>query len=393
MKTVKNITSAIAVFLCILICIYLLTLYLKFKPDEPEIFEDGTVEELPGKLEQFLDSNVKVEEHLTLIFLLAVSAFAGFLLDKMPAFGVLTSAVALAYVLTMFGYEALPKFPKSIVIFTVAHAAGALFYAATSERGREHSRLRMNSAASGGLLCNTAALGLSLSLLPTLSRLSQITERLEILDEAKIIISTKFAIIPNLVDMVWRVYERQGVEKARLTMLKLTKQYESAGITEDLEMSFVGEEYSVYLKLAIILFGVIVLSLVLRRRPWAGAILALVPPVYIFHSMLYDRLSTATLVLLTLTAIGAISAFAAYQRDGEPALVDENGYELEIEDEDDPLPEEIPASDAADGSEGDLISDEECARLDYFYEKPEEEPSPEQREEFLEIKEDEAPRA
>ncbi|MGM9642494.1 MAG: hypothetical protein ACI3XI_04715 [Eubacteriales bacterium] len=393
MKTVKNISSAIAVFLCILICIYVLTLYLKFKPKEPAINDDGTVEEVPGKIEQFLDSNVQVEEHLTLVFLLAISAASGFLLERMPSFGVLSAAGALAYALTMFRFEALPKFPKSIIIFTIAHVAGALFYAATSERGRAHSRLGMNSAASGGLLCNTAALGTCVYLLPILSRLAENADKLAQLEENKLVISTKFAIIPNFVDMIWRAFETRGYEHARSVLLTLTRQYETEGIAEDFELTFVGEEYGVYLKLAILLLGVIVLSLVLRRRAWAGALLALVPPVYVFHNMLYDRISTATLILLTFTAVGAVGAFAAYQREGAPVLVDENGYESETEEDDDPTSDELPQSDAEDDGEGESIPDEECERLDYFYEKPQEIPTDEERAEYLEIKEDEAPRA
>lgn len=131
MKTVKNFTSGIAVLLCIFICIYVLTLYLKFNPEEPDILPDGTTEEVPGKIEQFLDANINTEEHLTLCFLLAISAAAGFILEKVPAFGVLTSAAAFSYALTMMRFEALPKFPRTVVVLSFVHAAGALFYAAT----------------------------------------------------------------------------------------------------------------------------------------------------------------------------------------------------------------------------------------------------------------------
>ncbi len=387
MKTVKNITSGVAVLLCVLICIYVLTLYLKFEPEEPEIYEDGTVEELPGKLEQFLDSDVEIKEHLDLIFLLAISAAAGFLLDKMPAFGVLTSAAALAYVLTMYRFEALPKFTRSIIIFTAAHAAGALFYAATSEYGRNRSFLKMNSAASGGLLCNCAALGVCAYICPILSRLAENAEHIKLLEENNVIIATKFAVIPNFVDMVWRTFNNHGYEKARSVLLRLSKQYEAEGIAEGFESTFVGEEYSVYLKLGLLIFAVIILTLVFRKRAWVGAWLSLIPPAAVFHNMMYDRLSTATLILLTFTAIGAVGAFAAYQREGAPALVDADGYELEITDGDDPEPGELPASDAEDDAEGDLIPDEECDRLDHFYERPLPKVEPAERDEYLEIEE------
>ncbi len=391
MKTVKNFTSGIAVMLCVFICIYVLTLYLKFTPEEPEMLEDGTMEELPGKLEQFLDSNINTEEHINLVFLLAISAAAGFVLEKVPAFGMFTSACALAYAMTMYRFEALPKFPNSIVILCIAHAAGALFYAATSERGRKHSFLGMSSAASGGIICNLAALGITAYICPILSRFSEVTEKVELLEEEGIMISTKLASIPDVVDMIWRVFERHGSYEARSMLNEISKQYTTKGIAEKMQMTYVGEEFSVYLKLGILLFGIIILALAFRRRAWVGALISAIPPIYIFGNMMFDKISTSTLTLLILTLFGAIGAYAAYQREGEPALVDESGEEIEIPDEDDPLPEEIPQSDGEDDAQGDAVTDWECEKLDYFYEKPKPEPeeiTPEERDEYLEIEED-----
>ncbi len=390
MKTVKNFTSGIALMLCVFICIYVLTLYLKFTPDEPEILEDGTMEEVPGKLEQFLDANINTEEHINLVFLLAISAAAGFLLEKVPAFGMLTSACALSYALTMYRFDALPKFPNSVLVLCIAHAAGAIFYAATSERGRKHSFLGMESAASGGLLCNIAALGVTAYICPILHRFAEAGDKVELLKEEGLVISTKLAVIPDVIDMIWRVFERHGIYEARSLLNEISKQYEAEGIVEDMHMTYVGEEFSVYLKLGIILFGIVILALAFRRRAWVGAALSVIPPIYVFGNMLFDKLSTSTLTLLTFTLFGAIGAFAAYQREGEPALVDESGEEIETEDDDDPTPDEIPQSDGEDDAEGDKITDWECEKLDYFYEKPKPEPeeiTPEERDEYLEIEE------
>lgn len=392
MKTVKNFTSGIAVMLCVFICIYVLTLYLKFTPDEPEMLEDGTMEEVPGKLEQFLDANINTEEHINLVFLLAISAAAGFLLEKVPAFGMLTAASALSYAITMYRFEALPKFPNSVLVLCIAHAAGAIFYAATSERGRKHSFLGLESAASGGLLCNIAALGVTAYICPILHKFAAVTEKIEILKEEGLIMSTKLAAIPDVVDMIWQVFERKGIPEARSLLNEISKQYEADGIVEDMQMTYVGEEFSVYLKLGILLFGIIVLALAFRRRAWVGAALSAIPPIYVFGNMMFDKLSTSTLTLLTLTLFGAIGAFAAYQREGEPALVDESGEEIETEDDDDPTPDELPKTDGEDDADGDKVTDWECEKLDYFYEKPKPEPeeiTPEERDEYLEIEENE----
>lgn len=393
MRSVKNFTAGVAVLLCVFICIYLLTLYLKFTPDEPEVLEDGAVEEVPGKLEQFLDSNVNIDEHINLVFLLAFSAAAGFLLEKAPAFGMFTSALALSYAFTMLRFDALPKFPMSIISLCLVHAVGAVFFAATSERGKK-SFVGMNSAASGGFFCNLAALGLTAYICPILARLAEAADKLEILKESNLVIASKIAAIPNVVDMVYRAFENQGAEKAREVLNGISRQYETDGIAEEFEMTFVGEEYSVYLKLGILLLGILVISLVFRRRAWVGACLSAIPPIYVFGSMMFDQMSTATLILLTLTLFGAIGAFAAYQREGMPALVDEGGEEIEIDDGDDPLPEELPASDAEDGAENENLPDWECEKLDYFYEKTKPAPYPEElsaeeRDEYLELEDDE----
>lgn len=385
MKTVKNCTAGIAVLLCVLICIYTLTLYLKFTPEEPEILEDGTEEEVPGKLEQFLEKNVNAKEHLNLAMLLMISALVGFLLEKLPALGMLSSSVALSYALTMMRFSALPKFPRTVVVLCIAHTAGAVFYAATSERGKR-SKLGINSAATGALLCNTAAIGISLYLYRALASFGSAEEKLEEMKEAGLVISEKFAAIPDVIDMIYRTFQVRGTAQARMLLSDLAKQYSDKGIIEDTHLTYVGEEYSLYLKLAILIFGVAVLTLVFHRRAWVGACLCALPTLSIFASIMNDKLSTMTLTLLTLTFIAWIGAFAAYQREGAPALVDANGEELEVTDEDDPLPEEIPASDAEDDAAGDLVTDWECSKLDYFYEKPEPAPALEsERDEYLEI--------
>lgn len=386
MRNVKNITAGVAILLCIFICIYILTLYLKFTPDEPKMLEDGTYEEVDGKIKQFLDSDVNIKEHLTLVFLLAFSAAAGFLLEKLPAFGMVTSALALSYALTMLRFDALPKFPMSVITLCVVHAVGALFFAATSERGKR-SFLGLNSAASGGLICNIAAIGLCAYICPVLQRFAEIEEKIAILKENNLILSTRIAAIPDVVDMIWRAFENHGAEKAREALTSIVKQYDGDGIEAAFAGTYLAEEFPVYLRLAILLFGIVILSLVFRRRAFVGAILSVIPPIYVFGNMMYDKISTATLILLTLTLFGAIGAFAAYQREGMPALVDGSGDELETEDEDDPAPDEIPASDAEDGAENEDLPDWECDKLDYFYEKPKYEPTPEERDEYLEIEE------
>lgn len=391
MRSVKNITAGVAVVLCVLICIYVATLYLKFTPDEPKVFSDGTVEEVDSAIKQFIDSDANAKEHLILVALLGFSALVSFVLEKFPSFGMLTSVSALAYALTLFNFEGLPKYPMTVISLCLVHVAGAIFFAATSERGKR-SFLKANSATMGGLFCNAAAFMTVASIARILGRLCEIDEKLKYLEENGITVITKFAIVPETVEMLVRTFDNHGLEKAREVLYTFGKQYATDGVAEKIDLSFSAGEYNSYMILTAILAVTVLLSFLFRKKPGFVAFLSVIPAVYAFGSIFFERMSTAPLAILVMTLCAAIGSFAAAQREGMPALVDENGDEIEIEDEDDPDEDELPRTDAEDGAENEDLPDWECDKLDYFYQKPKcdpepEEITPEERDEYLEIEE------
>ena len=392
MRSVKNITAGIAIVLCVLIGIYLVTLYVKFVPEEPKVLSDGTVEEVDGAIKQFLDSNVNAKEHLILAAVLFFSALVGFIFEKIPALGMFTSVLSLALALTLFRFEGLPKFPMTVISFCLVHVVGAIFFAATSERGKK-SLLGINSAAAGGMLCNIAALLSSVYVAYVLDGLGKVADKVEVLAENGIMVSTKIAIVSDAVDMLWRAFENHGIEKAREVLYTFNKQYATDGVVEDVEMSYLSGEYNVYLTLIILIGLVLVVSFIFRKRVGLYAFLQAIPAIYVFGNILFDKMSNATLAIFALTVAASIGAFAASQREGMPALVDENGDEIEIIDEDDPDEDELPKTDAEDGAENEDLPDWECDKLDYFYKKPKYDPdpdeiTPEERDEYLEIEEE-----
>ena len=387
MRSVKNITAGVAIVLCALICIYVLTLYLKFTPEEPKVLSDGTVEEVDGAIKQFLDSNVSAKEHVTLVILLGISALVGFIFEKRPALGMFTAVLALAYALTLFRFSGLPKFPMTVLSLCLVHTVGAIFYAATSERGNK-SFFGVNSAAAGGLLCNAAAFFAVSYIARVLGRLCEVADKIEYLEENGIMVTTKLAIVPDTVDMLVRVFDNHGIEKARELLFTLNKQYLGDGVAEKLDLSFFGGEYTVYMILMVILALTVLLSVVFRKKPGFVAFLSAIPAFCVFGNILFAKMSTATLAIFALTLAAAIGTFAASQREGMPALVDENGDELEIDDDDDE--DEPRKTDAEDGAENEDLPDWECDKLDYFYKKPTSDPAeitPEERDEYLEIEE------
>ena len=375
--------------LCVLICIYVLTLYMKFTPEEPKVLSDGTVEEVDGAIKQFLDANVNAGEHLKLAALLALSAFVGFVFEKRPAFGMFTSVCALAYALTLFRFEGLPKFPMTVVSLCLVHVVGAIFFAATSERGKK-SYLGVNSAAAGGILCNAAAFFAVSYVARVLGRLCEVAEKVEYLGENGITVTTKLAIVPDTVDMLLRAFENHGIEKAREVLHLFNRQYETGGVAEQIELAYFGGEYTAYLILMVVLALTVLLSYVFRRSSGLVTFISAIPAAYVFVCILYAKMTSFTLAILALTLAAAIGTFAASQREGMPALVDENGDEIEIDDDDDE--DEPRKTDAEDGAENENLPDWECDKLDYFYQKPKYEPEPEEitpaeRDEYLEIEE------
>lgn len=388
MRSVKNITAGVAIVLCALICIYVLTLYLKFTPEEPKVLSDGTVEEVDNAIKQFIDSDVSAKEHIILASLLFFSALVGFVLEKAPALGMFTSVCALAYALAMFRFSGLPKFPMTVISLCLVHAVGAIFYAATSERGKM-SFMGANSAATGGLLCNAAAFFTVSYIARVLGRLCEVADKIEYLEENGIMVTTKLAIVPGTVEMLVRTFENHGLEKARDVLFTFNKQYLNDGIAEKFELSFFGGEYTVYMILMVVLALTVLLSVVFRRSPGFVAFLSAIPAFYVFGNILFEKMSTATLAIFVLTLAAAIGSFAAAQREGMPALVDENGDEIEIDDDEEDEPRK---TDAEDGAENEDLPDWECDKLDYFYQKPKcdpesEEITPEERDEYLEIEE------
>lgn len=375
--------------LCVLICIYVATLYLKFTPEEPKVLSDGTVEEVDSAIKQFIDSDVKAKEHLVLVFILGISAFVGLVLEKAPSLGMLTSVTALAYALTLFNFEGLPKFPMTVISLCLVHASGAVFFAATSERGKR-SLLGANSAATGGILCNAAAFFATAYVARILGMLCEIDDKIEYLKENGITVTTKLAIVPETVEMLVRTFDNHGIEKARDVLYTFNKQYTADGVAEKIDLSFSAGEYNAYAILMAVLALTVLISFIFRKKTGLVALLSALTATYAFGNVLFGKMSTASLAILAMTIFAAIGAFAAAQREGMPALVDENGDELEIDDDDEE--DEPRKTDAEDGAENEDLPDWECDKLDYFYQKPQCDPdpddiTPEERDEYLEIEE------
>ena len=77
------------------------------------------------------------------------------------------------------------------------------------------------------------------------------------------------------------------------------------------------------------------LAFIFRKKTGLVAFLSALTATYAFGNVLFGKMSTASLAILAMTIFAAIGAFAAAQREGMPALVDENGDELLVTIDDD----------------------------------------------------------
>lgn len=361
MKTVKNITCGIAICLAVLITIYLLTAFVKFKPDEGDVLEDGTVEEVDGAIEQFLDSNIKYEEHLNLIILLLISAAVGLALEKLPSLGVISSAVALCYALTLLRLDELDKYPMTIVILTLTHTAGAMIYAATATVDEQKRRPLFSPASSAAVLLSTGALAVGSYVVFLQHQATKTAEYVEIMAQDILTISPRLTTIPHVIESAYRVFTMHGAEEARMVLVTSLNEFEAGTLRAELANTINADEMTTYLKLVIILLATIVFSLVLRRFSRIVAAISFIPPLYAFLSLMNDSFTSATLVLLTLTTAAAICAFSAIGHKERASLVDADGNELPFDEWDE---DEEHIDD--DDHDSDTVSDEEAEGLDFF---------------------------
>jgi hypothetical protein len=308
MKTLKNFTDGLAILLAVLILIYMLTLYAKFKPDEKKV-EAGE-----SKIVLFIESAQTNRDCLRMVFVLLVSAAAGFLLRRRPETGIVFSCFALCFVLLLFANHQIPKRPMVVVSLTLCHAAGALVYAADSDRKTGGA-----SCPNGGLLCGAGMLTLSGVVLHYQTLARRTADILASLSDNGVSLPDNVRFIPGLADLIRRRYESEG----RLAAEDLAIDFSSGLRYGTMKTRFLesvdAEQFSVYLKLSILIFAAAVLCFALRRKSrLLCALISAVPVCFCAVELQKDRLSSMALPLIVLALWFAATHFIFFETDGTP---------------------------------------------------------------------------
>ena len=306
MKPAKSFTDGLAILLAVLLLIYLLTCYIKYNPGEEALLEES-------KLTLFFESSVHYRQHLYLTLMLSMSVAVGMILRKRPGFCLLFSCAPLCYALTMYASKDLTVHPMIIILGCLAHTAGSIFFAAAEDR-----RLGKNFLSNGGLLCTLSALALSTACTVRQSAAASVASIVKEMETAGINLPSKIHSNTDVIRRIYDLYIRRGTSYASGMAGDYSREFEAEGIKLYYLGSIKGEQLSVYIRLSLILFGLAVLWFFLRRRHRGlAALIAFIPPVYLFINLLFDRVSAMPLMLMALTLIAAVCAAADFDQHGK----------------------------------------------------------------------------
>ena len=332
MKILKNFTDAIAIVLAILIMIYCLSLYVKYKPDEEKL-EEKT------KISLFLAQSNANKDLVRMAFALVLSAMTGILLRKKPEFCIISSAAVLAYILELKENGSLTKHPNVIIILTFCHLAGAVIYAAAHDR--KNGTL---SCACGGICSSALALCVSTYSNVYQSILGKTAEAAAYLEEAGLQIPAKYRLVPDLVELVKRHCELDGLEDATQLLYLAGKDVQFDYMKTYFIKNLDSGQFSVYLRLSILIFASVVLCTALcRKYGFISAVTASVPFIYSFVMLQSDRLSSLAMPILVFTLVAAVCAAVSFDQRGRISVEDAEAAEnLEEEEESRENPENDP---------------------------------------------------
>lgn len=285
----KSFTDGLAIFLAVLIAIYILTGYIKSDSGK------NVSMSMSEKVEKLITTPA-YRIYIDIFVLLLVSAAVGIFLRRWPALGVVASALPLAYELFLLTQKLLTKYPTAVILFTAAHAAGALLYAEVSDRSLRTRLARPAAAALVGTL--GAAFSAHTSVLCGRVAASEATAAE--LARHGLAPSPAVKTIPGAIDRIYAVYLTEGSSTARTLGADHLKALGESGVRAAYRRAVEGDQMAAYLGVALLLFGaaVLVFYLFSKKLGWARLLVALVPLSVISVLLIGESLSAAGIVLL-----------------------------------------------------------------------------------------------
>lgn len=307
MKIAKIFTEGMAILLAIFILLYLLTCYVTYNPDEKKLEEHG-------KLELYLEEKANTDVYyLWLCVILAASAAVGIFLRRMPAVGAFASVLPTAYALTLYLNKSLTKRPMTVVLLCTAFTLGSVVYAAAEER-----RTRRNICANAGILCALGGLAVTVPC-AVFQRLSaSVSEEVEILKEqGEMTVSAKLRCFPELVRMIYARWKIGETDTASKMLADFERSIDTKGTKMYFYRNIDPEQFTAYVRLALVFFAVAVLWFAFRGRlrPVA-ALMSFLPLGIAFFQLQNDRLSGMPMVILPFALMCALFGFVSFEQGG-----------------------------------------------------------------------------
>ena len=329
MKNLRAFTAALALVLAILIAIYAVTLYVKFKPDESKK-ENGQ-----GKLVQFIKSSQTNRDCLRMIFFLMLSASAAVIFRRRPGVPLVFATLTLAFDAQLVANGQFNKHPMAVMILITVHVLSA--FALCAAYGRETGG---RNARNAGICLSVCAAATSAVTIFAQKRMAQSDMITSVLPEGGFTISPQLKLYPDLVSAVVRKFENYGEDAARDLAGDFASDIEAGAMRLKFLNSIEAGETAAYTRLILALFACAVLAFALWRLPKLASAVSALPFLSVAYCVLFEKMSTLTLPLMVMTFVSFLCFAADGMRKNDPEP-DFSDFEDYIQDPEGPTAEEL----------------------------------------------------
>lgn len=297
----KSFTDGLAIFLAILIAIYLMVGFIKIDNGKSEPMKAAE------KVEKLLDT-ASYRVYINIMLMLVLSAAVGIILRRLPWLGIPAAALPLFYELFLLSEKLLTKYPTGVILFTAAHAAGAIAYAALCDR----RGMTVCSTAFGGAIAALMGAGVSAYVAVLSGRVTAFADTLATIRTRGVIIPDAVKPIRGAVGRIYSVCFAEGAQAARSLSSEYLESLGKSGARAAFLGSVEGDEMRTYIGIAVLFFGAAVLGFVLAARHFGtlAGIAACIPGAVTAVMLANERLSAGGIILLAASVLAA-ACFAA----------------------------------------------------------------------------------
>lgn len=309
----KSFTDGLAIFLALLIAIYLMIGYIKSDTHKGEPLS------MLERIEKTLSTS-SYRVYFNIFLLLALSAAVGIIFRRLPWLAVPFAVLPLFYELFLLTEKLLTKYPTGVILFTAAHAAGAVAYAAYCDK----KRLTLCSAAVGGGLVALGGAAFAGYIAVLCERVHAFSETLALMRTKGVVVHDAVKTMSGAVGRIYSVYLTEGSSAARTLSSEYFETLGKSGARSAFLGSVSGDETRAYAGVCVLFFGAAVLAFVLSVRGTYRLSVAAsaIPAVVVTVLLINEKLSAGGIVLLGAAAV-CVACFAAPMAGGEEDEADE----------------------------------------------------------------------